>query len=113
MENEIEIAYLFGFSLRKQVYLSNLFGVVGEQIENKTSIAIVLLHDGVIGTSQNGTIPKLLKKLLDLPVSIFALLPDLLARGIDPNTVDPRITCIEYGELVDLLVKAPKVASWM
>ena len=113
MENEIDIVYLYGFSSRKQIYLSNLLGVVSEQIENSSSVAIVLLHDGVIGTSQKGKIPNLLKELLTLPVSVFALLPDLLARGIEPNTVDPKIKCIEYGELVDLLAQTPKVASWM
>jgi sulfur relay protein TusB/DsrH len=113
MENEIDIVYLYGFSTRKQMYLSNLLGVVSEQIEKNYIVAIVLLHDGVIGTSQNGTIPKLLKELLNLQVSVFALLPDLLARGIEPNTVDPRIKCIEYGELVDILVQTQKVASWM
>lgn len=113
MENETDIVYLYGFSTRKLVYLSNLLGIVGEQIENNVTVAIVLIHDGVIGTSQKGTIPNLLKELLNLPVSIYALLPDLQARGIEPNTVDPRIKCIEYEELVDILAQTPKVASWM
>jgi len=112
MENEKDIVYLYGFSTRKQMYLDNLLGILSEQIENNVSIAIVLIHDGVIGTSQNGTIPYLLDKLLNLSISVFALLPDLLARGIEPNTVDPRIKCIEY-ELVDILAQIPKVASWM
>jgi len=113
MENEKDIVYLYGFSTRKQMYLDNLLGIVSEQTENNVSIIIVLIHDGVIGTSQSGTIPGLLDKLLNLPVSVFALLPDLLARGIEPNTVDPRIKCIDYDELVDILAQIPKVASWM
>lgn len=113
MEIEKDIVYLFGFSTRKQVYLENLFSIVSEQIENNVSIAIVLIHDGVIGTSQNGLIPNLLNRLLNLSVSVFALIPDLLARGIEPNMVDPRIKCIDYEELVDILAQIPKVASWM
>jgi len=108
-----ELVYLYGFSTRKQMYLDNLLGIVSEQTENKVSIAIVLIHDGVIGTSQSGTIPSSLDKLLSLSVSVFAMTPDLLARGIEPNTVDPRIKCIEYDELVDILAQTPKVASWM
>jgi len=108
-----DIVYLFGFSTRKQVYLDNLFDIVREQTDSGISIAIVLIHDGVIGTSQSGTMPSLLEKLLSLPVSVFALLPDLLARGIEPNTVDHRIKCIDYDELVDILAQIPKVASWM
>ena len=113
MVNEKDIVYLYGFSTRKQMYIDNLLGIVSEQTENNVSIAIVLIHDGVIGTSQSGTIPSLLDKLLNLSVSVFAMTPDLLARGIEPNTVDPRIKCIEYNELVDILAQTPKVASWM
>ena len=108
-----DIVYLFGFSTRKQLYLDNLFDIVREQTDNGVSIAIVLIHDGVIGTSQSGIMPGLLDKLLNLPITVFALAPDLLARGIELNTVDPRIKCIEYHDLVDILAQTPKVASWM
>jgi sulfur relay protein TusB/DsrH len=113
MEDENDIVYLYGFSPRKQVYLENLLGVVGNQIERNIKVAIVLIHDGVIGTSQKGKMPEVLNQLLNLPITMIALLPDLLARGIEPNTVDPRINCIEYSELVDILAQTPKVASWM
>ena len=113
IENEKDIVYLYGFSTRKQMYLENLLNVVSKQIENNVRVAVVLIHDGVIGTSKNGLIPDLLKELLNLPVLVFAILPDLLARGIEPNMVDPRIECIEYNELVDILALTPKVASWM
>ncbi|MHA1241216.1 MAG: sulfurtransferase complex subunit TusB [Promethearchaeota archaeon] len=108
-----ELAYLYGFSTRKKVYLDNLLGVLKDQTDNDSSITIVLIHDGVIGTSQSGTIPSSLDKLLSLSVSVFAMAPDLLARGIEPSTVDPRIKCIDYDELVDILAKTPKIASWM
>lgn len=113
IEIEKDIVYLYGFSTRKRSYLDNLLGIITEQTENNTNISIVLIHDGVIGTSLRGTIPNELEKLLNLSTSVFALKPDLLARGIEPNTVDPRITCIEYDELVDILAQTPKVASWM
>lgn len=113
MEKKKDIVYLYGFSTRKQIYLENLVNIVSEQIENDVKVAIVFLHDGVIGTSQNGLIPHLIDKLLTLSVSVCALLPDMLARGIDPSTVDPRIQCIEYEDLVDILVQIPKTASWM
>ncbi len=113
IETEKDIVYLYGFSTRKQMYLDNLLGIITEQAENKTKIALVLIHDGVIGTSLSGTMPTLLDQLLNLSISVFALLPDLLARGIEPKTVDPRIECIEYNDLVDILAQTPKVASWM
>ncbi len=108
-----ELVYLYGFSTRKQTYLDNLRSILKDQTDNGSSIAIVLIHDGVIGTSQSGTIPSSLDKLLSLSVSVFAITPDLLARGIEPSTVEPRIKCIEYEDLVDILAKTPKIASWM
>jgi sulfur relay protein TusB/DsrH len=113
IEIEKDIVYLYGFSTRKKMYLDNLLGVVREQTENNVNITIVLIHDGVIGTSLSGTTPILLNKLLTLPVTVFVMTPDLLARGIEPKTVDPRIKCIEYDDLVDILAQTPKVASWM
>jgi sulfur relay protein TusB/DsrH len=108
-----DLVYLYGFSTRKQAYLDNLLSILKDQTDNGSSIVIVLIHDGVIGTSQSGTIPSSLDKLLSLSVSVFAIKPDLLARGIEPSTVDPRIKCIEYEDLVDILAKTPKIASWM
>ncbi|MHA2290320.1 MAG: DsrH/TusB family sulfur metabolism protein, partial [Promethearchaeota archaeon] len=100
MEKEKDIVYLYGFSTRKQVYLDNLLGVISKQIESNVNLAVVLIHDGVIGTSQVGKMPELLNQLLNLPISVFAIISDLLARGIKTNTVDSRIKCIEYNELV-------------
>ena len=108
-----ELVYLYGYSTRKQAYLDNLVGILKDQTDSGASIAIVLIHDGVIGTSQSGTMPSSLDTLLSLSVSVFVMTPDLLARGIEPNTVDPRIKCIEYDHLVDILAKTPKIASWM
>ena len=108
-----DLVYLYGFSTRKQAYLDNLLSILKDQNDNGASIAIVLIHDGVIGTSQSGTIPSSLDTLLSLSVSVFAMTPDLLARGIKPSTVHPRIRCIDYDELVDILAQIPKVASWM
>lgn len=113
IENEKNIVYLYGFSTRKRMYLDNFIEIICEQAENNASIAIVLLHDGVIGASKSGRMPILLDKLLNLSISVFALLPDILARGIKPNTIDPRIKCIEYSDLVDILTQTQKIASWM
>ena len=41
------------------------------------------------------------------------MIPDLIARGVDPNTVDKRISTIEYDDLVDILAQIPNIASWM
>jgi len=107
-----KLVYLFGFSTRKSTSIDNLFNIVKEQTKD-AKITVVLIHDGVIGTSKKGVMPTSLNLLLNLPMTVFAMTPDLLARGIDPDSVDTRIKCIEYDVLVDILAKTPKIASWM
>ncbi len=112
MEDIKKLVYLFGFSTRKSTSIDNLFNIVKEQTKD-ANIAVVLIHDGVIGTSKKGLMPTSLNLLLNLPITVFAMTPDLLARGIDPDSVDTRIKCIEYDVLVDILAQTPKIASWM
>ncbi|MBA7571476.1 hypothetical protein ES708_13239 [subsurface metagenome] len=107
-----KLVYLFGFSTRKSKSIDHLFNIVKEQTKD-AKITVVLIHDGVIGTSKKGVMPTSLNLLLNLPMTVFAMTPDLLARGIDPDSVDTRIICIEYDILVDILAKTPKIASWM
>jgi len=112
MEEIKKLVYLFGFSTRKSTSIDCLLNIVKEQTKD-ANITVVLIHDGVIGTSKKGVMPTPLNLLLNLPISVFAMTPDLLARGIDPNSVDTRIKCIEYDVLVDILAQTPKIASWM
>ncbi len=112
MEDINKLVYLFGFSTRKSTSIDNLFNIIKEQIKD-ANVTVVLIHDGVIGTSKKGVMPSSLNLLLNLPITVFAMTPDLLARGIDPESVDTRINCIEYDVLVDILAKTPKIASWM
>jgi sulfur relay protein TusB/DsrH len=112
MEDIKKLVYLFGFSTRKSTSIDNLFNIVKEQTKD-ANITVVLIHDGVIGTSKKGAMPTSLSLLLNLPITVFAMTPDLLARGIDPDSVDTRIKSIEYDDLVDILANTPKIASWM
>jgi len=112
MEEIKKLVYLFGFSTRKSTSIDNLFNIVKEQTKD-ADVTVVLIHDGVIGTSKKGVMSTSLNLLLDLPMTVFSMTPDLLARGIDPDSVDTRIKCIEYDILVDILAKTPKIASWM
>ena len=112
MEEIKKLVYLFGFSTRKSTSIDSLLNIVKEQTKD-ANITVVLIHDGVIGTSKKGVMPTPLNLLLNLPITVFAMTPDLLARGIDPDSVDTRIKCIEYDVLVDILAQTPKIASWM
>ena len=54
-----------------------------------------------------------MKTLLNLPVNVCAIIPDIKARGMDPNNLINQVKAIEYEDLVDILVKTQKIVSWM
>jgi sulfur relay protein TusB/DsrH len=93
--------------------LANLLHLLDIQIKQKKQIHLVFIHNGVIGTSKQTTITPSLQHLLKLPISLYTLKPDLLARGIDAQNLQEGIKGIEYADLVDLLVSTPKIVSWM
>ncbi|MFX0081795.1 MAG: DsrH/TusB family sulfur relay protein [Candidatus Hodarchaeota archaeon] len=107
------LVYLYGFSTRKNSLLVNLNKIISEQISIGSKISIVLIHDGVIGTSNKSIIPSGLVALLNLPINFYALIPDLKARSINPNNLRDKIKGIDYDDLVDILVNNSKIISWM
>ena len=111
MENSL--LYLFGFSPFQGIQLNNLIEIIKIQINKDNKITVVLIHDGVIGTSKKGKTPEILKQLLDLPIRFKALIPDLKARGIDIASVKGNIQCIEYEDLVDLITNSTNIISWL
>ncbi len=107
------IVYLYGFSPTLKEKLETILEILKEQIELNIEINLVLIHDGVIGTSKKGIIPESLKKIINLPVNIYALIPDIKARGMDPNALINKVKGIDYEDLVDILVLTQKIVSWM
>jgi sulfur relay protein TusB/DsrH len=113
MVDDTSIVYLYGFSTLLESKLINLIKIIEKQLEQKHQISIVFLHDGVIGTSKKNKITSSMKKILNLPITTYSLLPDLKARGIDATKLQNKVKGIEYEDLVDLLVTIPKIVSWM
>lgn len=108
-----EIVYIYGFTGRNTGRMANFTSILEEQLKVSAKITVILIHDGVIGTSKKGVIPPLMNQLLNLPIKVYGMKPDLLARGINPDDIDNRIELIDYENLVDILVRVPKIASWM
>ena len=113
MEQYRDIVYLYGFSGRKNIKLKKVINILEEQLKTGVNIKIVLIHDGVIGISKKGEIPQNLEKLINLPLTVYAMLPDLKARGINSETIHEKVILIEYEALVDILADTPKIVSWM
>jgi len=107
------IIYLYGFSPTLEKKMDTLLEILKKQIELDIEITLVLIHDGVIGTSKKGITPESVKQLLNLPINVYAVIPDIQARGMDPNNLINQIKGMEYEDLVDLLVLTEKIVSWM
>lgn len=108
-----KILYLYGYSTKHNIKSTLLNRIIQEELNLGAEINLVLLHDAVIGISKKETTPDFLNQLLNLPLNIYALKPDIIARGLDPNMVFEKIKPIGYDDLVDLLVEVPITASWM
>ena len=108
-----KILYLYGFNTRNTIKSSVVLNLITKELNLGAELNLVLLHDGVIGTSRNENTSDFLLQLLELPINLFALKPDFLARGLDPNEVLEKINLISYDQMVDLLVDNPIIASWL
>ena len=113
MNEDKEIAYLYGFSLRQNDKSESLLKILNEHIKRKIKINLILLHDGVIGVSQKSKIPPVLEELLQTPITIYALISDILARGMDLKDLRNNIEAVDYEDLVDIFVNNLKIVSWI
>jgi len=113
MDADVSYLYLFGFSPRRSCHLDRLLPVINRQQRKGEKIGIVLLHDAVIGSTSPGTTPQSILQLLSMATKVFALVPDLEARGLKQTDLLPQISPLTYDDLVDLLAGVPKVATWV
>ncbi|MFX1420634.1 MAG: DsrH/TusB family sulfur relay protein [Promethearchaeota archaeon] len=113
MSENLDMVYLFGFSSNTGTHLEKLLPILKAQKIKNSKIGIVLIHDGVIGITTKGRIPKQVEDLLDLNITLFVMVPDLKARGITLDYISENIRPIEYDDLIDILDTTPKIISWM
>lgn len=72
--------------------------------------SIVLIEDGVYGALEQTEFSELVKKTLQ-KAAVYALLPDLMARGIEKRII-AGIQTIDYAGFVTLTEKHSVVQSW-
>nr|MDO8111909.1 DsrH/TusB family sulfur metabolism protein [Candidatus Sigynarchaeota archaeon] len=106
-----DIVYLVGHSCRQETHLENIIPLVDVQHEAGKDVGIVLMQDGVIGTSKLGTVPETLMYFINMEIPVHVLAPDLIARGLTPDTVIDGADVIDYSGLVDILVESNKIVS--
>jgi sulfur relay protein TusB/DsrH len=113
MSENGKILYLFGYSEMTGTHLERLMPILKGQSNKGSQIGFVLIHDGVIGINKKGKIPKKMEELLNMNITIYAMIPDLQARGIALDNIHDKVKPIEYDDLIDILDVSPKIISWM
>ena len=94
-------------------HLERLLPIIKAQVNKGSQIGFVLIHDGVIGINKKGRIPKMMEELLNMKITVYAMIPDLQARGIALENIHDKVKAIEYDDLTDILDVTPKIISWM
>ena len=77
----------------------------------KKGSVVLLIEDGVYGALKGSTTTKMVEQTLkNFP--IYALYPDVEARGMQDRVID-GIKLVDYSGFVDLVAKHPNVQAWL
>ncbi len=73
--------------------------------------AVLLIEDGVYAAAKDTAVSKQLQGFLKT-VQVYALKPDVEARGIQGRVLD-GVKLVDYGGFVDLVAEHNTVQSWL
>ena len=73
--------------------------------------AVLLIEDGVYGATEGGSFEGNVKSAM-AEVKIYALGPDLAARGMADRVLD-GVNVVDYGGFVDLVAEHSNCQSWL
>ena len=73
--------------------------------------AVLLIEDGVYAAARGTAVSKSIEAAMK-EVSIYALAPDVAARGMQNRVMD-GVRLVDYGGFVDLVVEHNAVQSWL
>jgi len=74
--------------------------------------AILLIEDGVYAAMKGTSVAEKVKTATQ-DKKLYALGPDLKARGLDEGQVIDGVTVVDYGGFVDLAAESDKVQAWL
>lgn len=77
----------------------------------KQGSAVLLIEDGVYAAAKGTAVSKQLQDALK-NVPIYALKPDVEARGMQNRVLD-GVKLVDYGGFVDLVAEHNTVQSWL
>ena len=73
--------------------------------------AVLFIEDGVLGARKGGAFAKRIGEAQG--VSVYALAPDLEARGMKPEQLADGIKVVGYDGFVDLAAAHSRVCAWL
>ena len=73
--------------------------------------ALLLIEDGVYAATRDTAVSKRVQEAMKI-VSIYALRPDVEARGMQDRVMD-GVHLVDYAGFVDLVVEHNAVQSWL
>jgi tRNA 2-thiouridine synthesizing protein B len=77
----------------------------------KDGSSVLLFEDGIYAVVKGSAAASRLKEASG--VSVYALGPDLMARGIGDDQLIEGVTVVDYDGFVDLVTKHENVQSWL
>ncbi|GMR03537.1 MAG: sulfurtransferase complex subunit TusB [Gammaproteobacteria bacterium] len=77
----------------------------------KKGSAILLIEDGVYGALKGTTVSGKVNEAMK-SVTVYALRPDIEARGVQNRVLD-GIKLVDYGGFVDLVTEHNATQSWL
>jgi len=77
----------------------------------KKGSVVLLIEDGVYGALKGSATTKMVEQTLK-SFPIYALYPDVEARGMQDRVID-GIKLVDYSGFVDLVAEHPTVQAWL
>jgi tRNA 2-thiouridine synthesizing protein B len=74
--------------------------------------ALLMLEDGVLGARRSGAFAARLAEA-DRAVAVYAIGPDLEARGVKREDVAEGVEIVGYEGFVDLVANHARVCAWL
>jgi len=78
----------------------------------KKDAAILLIEDGIYAVQKNASTSEKMQQALDNH-SVYALQPDIQARGMNPDNIIEGISLLDYDGFVKLTTEYDQLQSWL
>ncbi len=78
----------------------------------KADSAVLLIEDAIYATLKSSAITSKMGQALEHH-PVYALQPDLQARGVNPDNMIDGISLVDYDGFVKLTIEYDKLQSWL